>query len=146
MWKTVANITLFNVWNHAKRHFLFIVFMSVNFCLVYILSILCIQYYVCENCLYFKICSNKIAFLPAATKLGQGNVFTGVCDSVHMGGVCLSACWDVTPPPRSRHPLEQTPPPGADTPRSRHAPRTRPPRADTPHQSRHPPEQTPPQD
>ena len=25
-------------------------------------------------------------FLPAATKLGQGNVFTGVCDSVHGGG------------------------------------------------------------
>ena len=25
-------------------------------------------------------------FLPAATKLGQGNVFTDVCDSVHKGG------------------------------------------------------------
>ena len=24
--------------------------------------------------------------LPAATKLGQGNVFTGACDSVHGGG------------------------------------------------------------
>ena len=41
------------------------------------------------------------------------------------GGVCLSACWDTTPPrsrpPRSRHPLEQTPPPPrADTPQSRH--------------------------
>ena len=50
------------------------------------------------------------SFLPAATKLGQGNVFTGVCDSVHGGGegVCLSACFDARPPPRTR----QTPPPG----------------------------------
>ena len=54
------------------------------------------------------------------------------------GGVCLSACWDTTPPgpatPRSRHPL----PPGPGTPRER-----------TPPQSRHlqgqdPPEQAPP--
>ena len=51
---------------------------------------------------------NKTSSLPAATKLGQGNVFTGVCDSVHRGGVCL----------RSRHPS----PLGADTPH----------RADTP--------------
>ena len=56
--------------------------------------------------------------LPAATKLGQGNVFTGVCDSVHSGGgggVCLSAWWDTTPP-RSRHPLGADPPPRPDTP------------------------------
>ena len=26
-----------------------------------------------------------IAFLPAATKLGQGNIFTRVCDSVNRG-------------------------------------------------------------
>ena len=66
------------------------------------------------------------------------------------GGVCLSACWDTTPPeqtppppeqtntPGSRHPLEQNPPgadpPGADTPPQEQTP----PRADTP------PEQTPP--
>ena len=25
-------------------------------------------------------------FLPPATKLGQGYIFTGVCDSVHGGG------------------------------------------------------------
>ena len=55
------------------------------------------------------------SLLPA-TKLGQGYVFTGVCDSVHRGGgcVCLSACWDTIPlgadtpreqtPPQSRHP------------------------------------------
>ena len=44
--------------------------------------------------------------------LGQGNIFSSVCQE---GGVCLSVCWDTTPPPpadrrpRSRHP------PGADT-------------------------------
>ena len=35
-----------------------------------------------------------------------------VIHSVHRGGICLSACWDTTPP-RSRHP------PGADTPQTR---------------------------
>ena len=66
----------------------------------------------------FDVCH----FLPAATKLGQGNIFTGVCLSTGGRGVCLSACWDI--PPRTR----QTPP-GADTPtgpgrppRSRHPP------------------------
>ena len=29
---------------------------------------------------------NKQLFLPPATKLGQGYIFTGVCDSVHRGG------------------------------------------------------------
>ena len=28
----------------------------------------------------------KRTFLPPATKLGQGYIFTGVCDSVHRGG------------------------------------------------------------
>ena len=65
----------------------------------------------------------KVMFLPPATKLGQGYVFTGVCDSVHRGGVCLSACYDTTTP------LEQT--------------HTHPEQA-TPLRSRHPPEQTPP--
>ena len=55
-------------------------------------------------------------------------MFSQTCDSVHRGGVCLSACWDTTP--WSRHPpWEQTHTP----PRSRPLP-----------QSRHPPEQTPP--
>ena len=31
-------------------------------------------------------------FLPPATKLGQGYIFTGVCDSVHGGGVGITAC------------------------------------------------------
>ena len=54
--------------------------------------------------------------LPPATKFGQGYIFTGVCDSVNRGGVCLSACWDT---PWSRHPPSRHPPPGADTPRHR---------------------------
>ena len=33
-------------------------------------------------------CRNGMSSLPPATKLGQGNIFTGVCDSVHRGG-CL---------------------------------------------------------
>ena len=37
-------------------------------------------------------CSFWCWLLPAATKLGQGNVFTGVCDSVHGGGGCIQAC------------------------------------------------------
>ena len=47
--------------------------------------------------------SHTLRSLPPATKLGQGYVFTGVCDSVHRG-FCLSACWDTTHP-GSRHPL-----------------------------------------
>ena len=63
--------------------------------------------------------------LPPATKLGQGYVFTGVCDSVNRGGV-----------PHT--------PPGADPPEQTPREQT-PPRADTPPGSRHPPpEQTPP--
>ena len=90
-------------------------------------------------------CRGGKAYLPPATKLGQGYVFTGMCDSVHKGGVCLSACWDAPPgsrhppgtmPPGSRHPPEQTPPP-----RSRHPSRSR-----HPPVSRHPLEQTPPEE
>ena len=40
------------------------------------------------------------SIVTAATKLGQGYVFTGVCDSVHRGGMhgCLGGvhgCWGV---------------------------------------------------
>ena len=71
--------------------------------------------------------------LPAATKLGQGNIFTGVCLSTGVGrGVCLSACWDThPPPPRSRPPLDQAPPQDQALP-----PLRRPPRTDTPPGSR----------
>ena len=52
-----------------------------------------------------------ITLLPPTTKLGQGYVFTRVCDSVHGGGGCLSACWDITPPPGKADPspARQTP-------------------------------------
>ena len=70
-------------------------------------------------------CSGRYAsywnafLLPLATKLGQGYVFTGVCDSVNRGGTSH-------PPSRSRHtpPPEQTPP-GADTPPEQTPPRSR---------------------
>ena len=60
----------------------------------------------------------------------EGYVFTPVCQSFcSRGGVCLSACWDTTPPrtrhPRCRHPPEQTPPRTRHPPRSRHPPGTR---------------------
>ena len=37
-----------------------------------------------------KKTSNFLEFLPAATKLGQGNIFTPVCDSVNGEGVVWS--------------------------------------------------------
>ena len=82
------------------------------------------------------ILCNHVFLLPSATKLQRLCFYRRL--SVHRGGggVCLSACWDTTPPRAdllgADTPLEQTPPPGADTPQSR-----QPPRAD-------PPEQTPP--
>ena len=63
-----------------------------------------------------------VVLLPPATKLGQGYVFTCVCDSVH-GGVWPIACWDTPPlnqrqaplprdqaPRQSRLPWDQAPP------------------------------------
>ena len=77
------------------------------------------------------------ALLPAATKLGQGNIFTSVCLSTGGRGVCLSACWDIPPPPEQTHPGAE--PPEQTPPWSRHPPQSRHPSgADTP------PEQTPP--
>ena len=68
--------------------------------------------------------------LPPGMKLGQGYVFTGMCDSVH-GGVCLSASW-VAPQgagtplgagtPRAGIPLGADTPPGADTPQEQTPP------------------------
>ena len=51
-----------------------------------------------------------VIYLPAATKLGQGNVFTGICDSVHRGG--LPQCMLGYPPPPDQIPT----PPRPDTP------------------------------
>ena len=65
-----------------------------------------------------------VTSLPPPSKLGQGYVFTRVCDSVHRGG--LPQCMlGYSIPPQSRH-----------HPRSRLPPGSRPPGAD-------PPEQTP---
>ena len=56
--------------------------------------------------------------LPFATKLRQGNIFTGVCQSFcSQGGVCLSACWDTHPP--GRYTLRAGTPP---SPRQVHPP------------------------
>ena len=61
--------------------------------------------------------------LPPATKLGQGYVFTGVCDSVHRGGVPDQ----VHPPTRSPPgpgtlPLDQVHSPDQVHPRTRYTP------------------------
>ena len=106
-------------------------------------------------------------------KLGQGNIFTSVCQEFcpRGEGVCLSACWDIPPHSRptlpdqavppwtrqtsprpgrhptrpGRHPLDQ-----ADTPQTRQTPQTW---QTSPRPGRHPPgpgrhprtRQTPPQ-
>ena len=81
------------------------------------------------------ICTLIVQFLQAATKLGQGNIFTSVCLSTGGEG-CLPQCMLEYPtPPGSRHPQEQTPPqrsrhphpPGADTPREQTPPLDQPP-------------------
>ena len=71
------------------------------------------------------LCSSE--YLPAATKLGQGNIFRSVCQEFCPRGGGLSA--SITP--KSRHPprADTPPPPRADT---------LPPRADNP-KSRHTP-------
>ena len=82
-------------------------------------------------------------YLLAATKLGQGNVFTGVCDSVHRGGSLPQCILGYTLPPQADPPGVDTPP-GADTPLEQTPPRSRhPPGADTPRADTTP-EQTPP--
>ena len=39
-----------------------------------------------------RYASDWNAFLPPATKLGQGYIFTGVCDSVHGGVTAPGGC------------------------------------------------------
>ena len=71
--------------------------------------------------------------------LGQGNIFTRVCHSVHRGGSASGL---------GRHPPQQTPPPLADTPRAdtpgADTPPGRPPLADTPPDRHSPLADTPP--
>ena len=50
---------------------------------------------------------NSDEYLPPATKLGQGNIFTGVCDSVHGGG--LPQCMLEYPPGKETPLTRQTP-------------------------------------
>ena len=79
-------------------------------------------------------------------KLGQGYVFTSVCDSVHRGGASAPLHAGITPqdqalPPWPGTPLgPDPPPPGPGTPPVQTSPG-----ADTHPKSRHPPEQTPPE-
>ena len=83
---------------------------------------------------YWQVSLN--AFLPAATKLGQGNIFTSVCLST---GGSTSVHDGMLPP------LGADAPPGADTPWDQTPlwDQTHPPGADTPPLP-HPWEQTPP--
>ena len=61
--------------------------------------------------------------LPPATKLWQGNVFTGVCDSVHRRG-SASVHAGIPPPPRAnRHPPRADPPKSRPPPPAEHAER-----------------------
>ena len=72
-----------------------------------------------------------VKFLPPATKLGQGYVFTGVCDSVNGGGGCLPQCMlGYTPrpdaPPGTRYtPNTRYTPQDQAHPRDQVHPRTR---------------------
>ena len=86
--------------------------------------------------------------LPAATKLGQGNIFTSVCQEFCLGG-CLPQCMlGYTPPLRAGAdtPQEQTPLQDQTPPQSRHAPKGRPPAKSRHPQTRHPPRPDTPQE
>ena len=61
---------------------------------------------------YDQILTYLFDLLPLATKLGQGYVFAGVCDSVHGGSASVHAGMLGYPPPQSRH----TPPPPEQAP------------------------------
>ena len=64
--------------------------------------------------------------LPPTTKLGQGNIFTGICDSVHRGRGSASVHSGIPPPPQDQAPPRTRHPPGTrHTPRDQAPPRTR---------------------
>ena len=73
-------------------------------------------------CSQLKTIKIAVSLLPAATKLGQGNVFTGVCDSVHGRDLpqCMLGCQpppdQADPPEPGRPPWDQADPPGPETP------------------------------
>ena len=58
----------------------------------------------------------SICYYRPQRSCGQGNVFTGVCDSVHGREVSASVHVGIPDPPGSRHAPRADPPPGADTP------------------------------
>ena len=58
----------------------------------------------------------EIIYLPPATKLGQGYIFTGVCDSVHGGGGESASVHAGIPPPLDQAPPGSMHPPGQGTP------------------------------
>ena len=70
----------------------------------------------------------RLKYLLPSTKLGQGNVFTHVCHSVHRGSATHTHThtsvqkppWADTPP--GRHPHGQTPPLQATPPQPTHPP------------------------
>ena len=109
----------------------------------------CVDFIECQHQLSYSWHSTKLVtveegkhILPPATKLGQGYVFTGMCDSVHKGG-SASVHAGMHPPGADTLPgpcpLGADTPPGTDTPPGADTPREQtPPRGDTPH-SRHPP-------
>ena len=66
------------------------------------------------NFVHFEKNSINWLITVSATQLRQGNIFTGVCQSFCLQGVCIPACtWADTPwvdmPPPGRHPTGQIP-------------------------------------
>ena len=62
-------------------------------------------------------------FTARKRSLGQGNIFSSMCQEFCSRGVCLSACWDTTTPPPletgtplEHIPLEEATPPRAPPP------------------------------
>ena len=92
---------------------------------------------------YVHAISGVQSYLPPATKLWQGNVFTGVCDSVHRGegGLCQGDPPGQRPPsdrdPRTETPPGQRPTPGQRPP-NRDPPLDRDPPKHRPHRQRPP--------
>ena len=77
---------------------------------------------------------NAVLLITARKRsLGQGNIFTPVCHSVHGGG---GSTWPGTPPDQVHPPRDQVHPPGPGTPQDQvHPPGTR----YTPRDQVHPP-------
>ena len=60
-------------------------------------------------------------------------IFLQACVILFTGVVCLSACWDSNPPPKTRHPPRPGTPPKPGTPQDQAPPKTRhPPKPGTP--------------